>query len=1306
MGILSRTSLQRHDQGLPKEIIGKDGQELKRMNKCANNYLMNCISCYLAICMVFGLGCPTRSYALDDEDSCLSSHIEQFSTLDQLPADTLRFVQPVQEEKSLYAKGEFREIVEKFDGDELHIVAAGGGGDLKGAIVLARQMVRILNERPGKTKVTKVKLLTSNLKRGEENPIGGPTPMEHIYFEKEGVTTRIKPLDEFSPFYELSDEKYYVASSVYTEDDLLSFAFNDDNAQVGQRPQEPIRIQDKKIKQKQSLFENDIVAMIKDRKIDDTEMSIIITDCERSGQELAMYYRKMIAGRDEKVLTIGLDVGGDIMARFPIPIGGDVTHPEYEVRSPNTDAVFLDMFAELEAKRPMNTILAISALGGDGELGRIIVNYLAEMQTANMILGVIDNAYYFSKRQEEIQWAIDELGGIPSEVSTNFINSIRKVLDEHNGDGIVPIDPNDVRFTYQEEAEPNQPLRGRSRYEFKPRHYLNTIFVKASSLKEKIVDIPLRGEGKEWYATDHYIRNRLNYLTEMNDPNNVLARLRQNMAFLKDALNAKDGSGNYVYDEGSIFSLLKTYDSVIVKLAVLLVACERDKDMESRKQILNLLEQREARKDIYEKLPGATLLTAVVLEAFGQAVIITGKPLSPYEADIVTNYVRQPIKTQDPLLRGFDYWSIQDEALEVLQLNGAWNGWAHVRDGDMDMADLLEMRNNSVGQVDETIEMFAGKMLNKAIASLDHDQDDILQAISKRIRKKVNIDQQNLVWDRVFVLIYDEIEQELNRKTFSTSSDRCDSRMKVSKLYSLLAKMCEMIMKSDREKEGVLPLDIGSNMSNKRYHTASDKLIDLLAVSNIRSDIVLKSSIHCFKMLALRYIQRNAKEYLNPRQIVRPIRFVRDSVRVESPGRLGIMRGGEVDYYGINETEGSHAINAAITFTDHDGNQAMPLEVVLEKTPYEHEISFWFYDSKNKKPEYRRCRSRHDVLTFDRDGSALVNDCFNLFKQIIVSMGIVTHQEHRRLNEVLDSLGGGLTVNVTARMPIGSGLGLVSGLALAYVEALSAMIGITISDTDKYRICAYALNSVNMTTAWQDLMTVGEGGVVELRMAPHIVTPSVSHPQLPGIMDVFKKNVVLMYFSRQEKAMRTRENEIEYDREMRFIVDYFLAHHKTYKTNKAKFNAIITLASEIMLTNASSTVIYPLFCEVMRDYIELAEEIIPYYRQRSEGIQRQFTEALINSPSSPFLYIYKPSGFGTRGGVYVFFLKEGKTKSDAQVYINAVKDKLSELSDSKEERNWLTACEMLSFQITAQGTHIVSEEQSLVNGGQQLFEAA
>jgi hypothetical protein len=1253
--------------------------------------------------MVAGQGFPACLYASTYQNACLSSYIEQFSSLNDLSKDTLGFVHPVTKEKALYAKGAFREMIENFDGDELHIFAAGGGGDLKGAIVLARQMVRMLNERPGKMKVTKVKLFTSNLKRGEENTIGGPAPMDAIFYDKNGVRTPIERVQQYSPFYELADEDYYAVSNIYTEKDLLAFAFNTDKSLAGIRPEKPLSFNGHVFEAQQPLFENDIVDIIKDRKIDDTAMSIVIADCQRSGQELNMYYRTMITGRENKVLTLLNDIGGDIMARFPGQIAGDVTHPEYEVRSPNTDAIFLDMFEELEMDRPMNTIVAISALGGDGELGRTIVNYLAELQTDDSIMGVIDNAYYFSERQEDIDWARAALARIPSEVSTNFINSIERTVAAHHEDILMPIDPNDVRFTYQDEDEPNQPLRGGSRYEFKPRHYLNTIFVSATALKGKVVDLTMKDSSKGWYAADHYLRNKFHYLTEMNDPNNVLARLKQNVIFLKDVLNEKYANGRYV---GMADGFMGPFDSVLVKLAGLLALCERSADREGRRMILALLEKRDLEGEMpLPRMQGESLLPAVIIDAFSRAVILTRKPLNAEEIRVLTRLVKHPIGVQDPILRGFDYWAIRDEALKALQMTQEWQGWGSVGKKDVAMKELLAMRTQSLGRSGKGIESLADKIVKKTTAHLNKDQSVILQTMIKRVGKLVGVHEYDALWGQIIMRLYQEIEHELASRSFETNIERCDSRMKVSRLYSLLAKVCEMIMQNDREKKGVLPLDIQANVANKRYHTAADKLIDLLAVSGNRSDVVLRASADCFKMLALRYIKRSAKEYLVPKELAQPRRFVKDMVRVEAPARLGIMRGGEVDYYAIDEAEGAHAVNAAITIGVNGEKPAMPLTVTMKKSPRDNKILFWFQNSRNERPELMICRTRYDVFRSEPEGPT-VNDCFNLFKQIIIAMGIVPYKEHRRLSEVLNELGGGLEVTVTSAMPIKSGLGLVSSLALAYVEGLAEMTGVVLNDADKYKICAYALNGIAMTTAWQDIATVGRGGIVDMSMQAYDAMPTIMRSDRPGIEHILRNKLVLMYFGRDPTIPHRKKHDTAYDREMRFILNYYLAHYKKYKANKLKFNALITRLAVIMLKDMPAASFYEVLCGTMREYIELADEVIPYYRMRSEGIQRRFNEALIDSPASPFLDIYKPSGFGTRGGVYVFFLKEDKSKQDAEEYVAKVINKLLRASDLQEDRDWLQKCQMLNFEITDRGTQVISDDQAQIDGAKGSMVAA
>jgi hypothetical protein len=405
----------------------------------------------------------------------------------------------------------------------------------------------------------------------------------------------------------------------------------------------------------------------------------------------------------------------------------------------------------------------------------------------------------------------------------------------------------------------------------------------------------------------------------------------------------------------------------------------------------------------------------------------------------------------------------------------------------------------------------------QVINDIDSDFDDVLQAIKKQIQK-TKMDE-DFVWNQLFIYVFNQIRKELKEKDeWIATPERCLRFVKVSKMYSFLAYMCASLAKENRPKTSeILPLDIRSNMLNKRYHSASEKLLDLLAIANIRSDIVLNTAIDCFNMLAMNYIHRNASEYLSTNHRSAIKRFVKDSVCVESPARLGIMSGGEADYFGINELEGSHAINAAIDVDLNGGldgrRPAAPLMVEIVRTPYDNEISFWFNDVRKSKPEYATCRTRREIFSQFRDGSEIC-DTFNLFKTMLVTMGIVTNSEHRRLPDVLESLGGGLSVTVTARMPMQCGLAQISGLALAYIEALSEMTGMRLPDDEKYKLCAYALNSIKMTTAWQDVFTIGKGGGLQVAMVPGQELPAAFNPNFPAFDEIISKITVLIYFLR------------------------------------------------------------------------------------------------------------------------------------------------------------------------------------------------
>ncbi len=387
---------------------------------------------------------------------------------------------------AFHVRDDFRQMIDRLPaGGEVHIVTCGGGGDVMGGLLAAREWRRIFKNQ-GKN--IKVKVFTSNLKRGMENPVGGPTPVETIRIsEEEGL----RPIKGTRHFYSLKKG-------------IKAFAPISDEAG------RTIYIEGHPITSPVELSEGKIVDLV----AKEWDIEIIMADASRSGEELGRDYQGLTRGK--AVLTVGLDMGGDILARFPEPVVEGKFHPERNIRSPNTDAVFLDMLYYLEKEKQGDVILGISALGGDGELGRTLTTYLTQMYENNEISGILDNVSFFS-HQSDIPQEVISLP-IETEVSYNFVDRILKWMKTKPL--FITSQVWDKKLAREIPRYQKRRLRKGTRQEILPRLYPYTVFVKPSVVREKIAEkVP---EGLNWYEMDAFLREQFNYQTEMTDPNNCL----------------------------------------------------------------------------------------------------------------------------------------------------------------------------------------------------------------------------------------------------------------------------------------------------------------------------------------------------------------------------------------------------------------------------------------------------------------------------------------------------------------------------------------------------------------------------------------------------------------------------------------------------------------------------------------------------------------------------------------------------------------------------------------------------------------
>ena len=453
------------------------------------------------------------------------------------------------------------------DRGTVDIVTAGGGGDVYGAILQAMSLKEVLT-KAGKKDI-RFRVFTSNLKRGNENPKGGPAEMKNILYPVKGKMKSIPPYKHSLHFYRIFDGIQVVSS-------------------VSDDERRDVVIEGKTLTIQVALSDGEIVEKAKSLGIE-----ILMADAGVSGKELAADYEKMTEG--ETVFTIIGDMGGDIAARFPAPRNGK-NYPEKDVRSPNTDTIFLDMAYHLKKNQLARGIedktwVSIAAYGGDGELGYTGLQYLKEIIGSEELQAVFYNLKFLTAHRpildRLLQW------NIHSEVSGNLINNIRKWIEEYKPNEYEEKrSPWSFDQAYQIKG-PQQTIRNGTRTVVLPVEYVNTIYVSPETLRDRIDD-QIDTEGKDWFEIDKEIRLKCEFTTEglhtglcteMTDPNNIRDRKNVNVSLLVDYVRRMSGcmtfkeavqwlfkkgllgagANDYQFDKGLLFlKLSEAYPSEVL----------------------------------------------------------------------------------------------------------------------------------------------------------------------------------------------------------------------------------------------------------------------------------------------------------------------------------------------------------------------------------------------------------------------------------------------------------------------------------------------------------------------------------------------------------------------------------------------------------------------------------------------------------------------------------------------------------------------------------------------------------------------
>jgi hypothetical protein len=419
------------------------------------------------------------------------------------------------------------ETWQSFSIKRVDIIAAGGGGDVFGAIKIALELQEIFAQAQRKIKI---RIFTSNLKRGDENPAGGPSVISQLQ-DKFGQP--LKPLAGSSHFYPVP---YYAQVPIH---DVAGDAINEYKALI-------------------ALSDGKIIDFVLEQGID-----LIMADAGQSGWTLSQDYLAWQRDNLDQIVVLGLDFGADILARFPLDYSGKKS--EATIRSPNTDAVFLDMFVELEKDIRLQgkVLLGIAALNGDGELQTTLLKYLKSYYSRKEIISVFDPIRFMKNNSGLVKRVtpglVSILEQIHSETSGNYF--MRLLAIAGNLDSVVSHVMNNyyekilgwhdvfIRkdrafgFARNELMDANlmtkilpggisgQWIRHHSRLEVLPWAYPLVIFLRPSIVQNNIVAPEMKKSELDWWHKDRYLRGE-GYVTEMTDPNNVQDRAKINGALL------------------------------------------------------------------------------------------------------------------------------------------------------------------------------------------------------------------------------------------------------------------------------------------------------------------------------------------------------------------------------------------------------------------------------------------------------------------------------------------------------------------------------------------------------------------------------------------------------------------------------------------------------------------------------------------------------------------------------------------------------------------------------------------------------
>lgn len=198
--------------------------------------------------------------------------------------------------------------------------------------------------------------------------------------------------------------------------------------------------------------------------------------------------------------------------------------------------------------------------------------------------------------------------------------------------------------------------------------------------------------------------------------------------------------------------------------------------------------------------------------------------------------------------------------------------------------------------------------------------------------------------------------------------------------------------------------------------------------------------------------------------------FAKEQVLVELPVRVNWC-GGPSDAPPYCLEMGGAVINTAIKLRGDlpvkvEARKTKELCIHLESSDLNYSQDF--YDIK----DIRNCYVK--------------SDNYSLHKACILATGIVPMEGEASLEEILQMLGGGISLSTSVDVPMGSGLGTSSILAAACVKALNELMGQDVTDDKIYAQVLCAEQLMDTGGGWQDQVGGVTNGIKLITSKPGI----------------------------------------------------------------------------------------------------------------------------------------------------------------------------------------------------------------------------